>query len=256
MLTRSQAHKEANEGVGLDDSILASVLRDDTPLVSKECTLEAKPLKTAVEELPVSRQSLISAQHADRSLSKCFAEAVAMPKVKGKCRCESGDHVKMQGLGEPNNDWGFVHQIVVPSDFRKHVLVLAHDHPWSGHLGITKTYDRILKHFFWPGLKADVASYCRTCKTCQVSGKPNQVVPPAPLCPIPAVGEPFEHVIVDCVGPLPKAKSGNQFLLTIMCVATRFPEASTEDYCPNYNQSIDKVFHHLWPSKDLSNRQG
>lgn len=39
------------------------------------------------------------------------------------------------------------------------------------------------------------------------------------------IGEPFEHVIVDCVGPLPKSKTGNQFLLTVMCTATRFPEA-------------------------------
>ncbi len=31
-------------------------------------------------------------------------------------------------------------------------------------------------------------------------------------------------MIVDCVGPLPKTKTGNQFLLTIMCVATRFTE--------------------------------
>lgn len=30
---------------------------------------------------------------------------------------------------------------------------------------------------------------------------------------------------MDCVGPLPKTKSGNQFLLTIMCIATRYPEA-------------------------------
>ena len=40
-----------------------------------------------------------------------------------------------------------------------------------------------------------------------------------------AWSEPIEHVLVDCVGPLPKTKSGNQFLLTIMCVATRYPEA-------------------------------
>lgn len=53
----------------------------------------------------------------------------------------------------------------------------------------------------------------------------NQTVPPAPLCPIPAVGEPFEHVLVDCVGPLPRTRAGNQFLLTIMCLSTRFPEA-------------------------------
>ena len=39
------------------------------------------------------------------------------------------------------------------------------------------------------------------------------------------MGEPFERVIVDCVGPLPKTRSGNQYLLTIMCAATRYPEA-------------------------------
>jgi len=102
---------------------------------------------------------------------------------------------------------------------------LAHEHVWSGHLGITKTYDRILQNFFWPGLKTDVVNFCKSCRTCQIVGKPNQVVPPAPLHPIPAIGEPFEHVIVDCVGPLPKTKSGNQYMLTVMCVSTRFPEA-------------------------------
>lgn len=39
------------------------------------------------------------------------------------------------------------------------------------------------------------------------------------------MGEPFEHVIVDGVGPLPKTRAGNQYLLTIMCVASCFPEA-------------------------------
>uniref|UniRef100_A0A9J7X6G8 Integrase catalytic domain-containing protein n=1 Tax=Cyprinus carpio carpio TaxID=630221 RepID=A0A9J7X6G8_CYPCA len=58
-----------------------------------------------------------------------------------------------------------------------------------------------------------------------IYGELNQVIPPAPLMPIPALGEPFERVIVDCVGPLPKTKSGNQFVLTIMCSATHYPEA-------------------------------
>ncbi len=123
------------------------------------------------------------------------------------------------------DEWDVVQQIVVPLKFRQPVLSLAHEHPWSGHLGINKTYNRVLQHFFWPRLKSDVARYCKTCHICHVGGKPNQVVPAAPLCPIPVVGEPFERVLVDCVGPLPRAKSGCQYLLTIMCVATRFPEA-------------------------------
>lgn len=32
-------------------------------------------------------------------------------------------------------------------------------------------------------------------------------------------------MLVDCVGPLPRTKSGSQFLLTLMCINTRFPEA-------------------------------
>ena len=56
-------------------------------------------------------------------------------------------------------------------------------------------------------------------------GKPNQTILKARLHPIPAMGEPFSKVLVDCIGPLIKTKSGNQYLLTIMCMATRFPEA-------------------------------
>ena len=56
-------------------------------------------------------------------------------------------------------------------------------------------------------------------------GKLNQVKPRAGLQPIPAFDEPFSRIIIDCVGPLPKTKSGNEYLLIIMCASTRVPEA-------------------------------
>lgn len=31
--------------------------------------------------------------------------------------------------------------------------------------------------------------------------------------------------MIDCVGPLSRTKSGHKYILTMMCVATRFPEA-------------------------------
>ena len=43
--------------------------------------------------------------------------------------------------------------------------------------------------------------------------------------PITIKERPFERVIMDCIGPLPKTKSGNRYLLTIMCASSRFPEA-------------------------------
>lgn len=122
-------------------------------------------------------------------------------------------------------DWRVVHQIVVPPTCRNEILRLGHDVPMAGHLGVNKTYERVLDHFYWPGIKRDVADYSRSCHVCQVVGKRNQKIPPAPLQPIPAFREPFSRVIVDCVGPLPRTKAGNQYLLTIMCASTRLPEA-------------------------------
>ena len=63
--------------------------------------------------------------------------------------------------------------------------------------------------------------------SCLSSGwKTDQIPSAAPLKPIPAINDPFSsRVLIDCVGPLHKTRSGNQYLLTIMCMATRFPEA-------------------------------
>ena len=56
-------------------------------------------------------------------------------------------------------------------------------------------------------------------------GKPNQVIPKAGLQPIPTFDDPISRIIIDCVGPLPKTRSENEYLLTIMCASTCFPEA-------------------------------
>ncbi len=56
-------------------------------------------------------------------------------------------------------------------------------------------------------------------------GKPQPSIKPASMIPIPAFDEPISRVLVDCVSPLPRTKSGHQFLLTFMDLSTRFPEA-------------------------------
>ncbi|XP_068213380.1 uncharacterized protein [Palaemon carinicauda] len=118
-----------------------------------------------------------------------------------------------------------VEQIVVPSQFRESVLKLSHDDSFSGHFGVFKTFKRLAKCFWWPGLKSSVKQFVSNCEVCQVMGKPNQVIPKAPLNPIPAIGEPFVELVIDVVGPLPRTKTGFTHLLTIMDRASRFPEA-------------------------------
>lgn len=221
VVTRAQAKKY---GVDLSDSFLVTEEYSEMEPKSTPSTADLDAAK-----LPATRKEFITAQKGDITLSKCFSSVVNQGKAKGsKVAYILDDGMLMRRWTDEimdNEGEHVTYQVIVPTVFRAQVLSLAHDHPWSGHMGVAKTYNRVLRHFFWPGLKSDVVKHCRTCHVCQMTGKPNQVIPPAPLCPIPVMGEPFEKVIVDCVGPLPKTKTGNQFLLTIMCASTRYPEA-------------------------------
>lgn len=64
-----------------------------------------------------------------------------------------------------------VFQVVVPVKFRHMMIEVAHDK--SGHQDVRKTYDRLLRHFFfWPQIKRNISAYIKQCKTCQLTSKP------------------------------------------------------------------------------------
>uniref|UniRef100_A0A8C2GBZ0 Gypsy retrotransposon integrase-like protein 1 n=1 Tax=Cyprinus carpio TaxID=7962 RepID=A0A8C2GBZ0_CYPCA len=113
-------------------------------------------------------------------------------------------------------------QLVVPREGRELVLSLGHSVPWAGHLGRHKTTARIVRHFYWPGMRKDIATYCKTCPQCQQTSL--RVPPRAPLKPLPIIGVPFEQLGMDIVGPLEKTKTGNRYMLVITDYATRYPE--------------------------------
>ncbi len=175
----------------------------------------------------VSHQVWVSAQKEDPSLKSLF-DAVLSPDVE-ECSA-NGYFIENEvllrkwtfhaegGLTEPTI------QVVVPVSLRNTVLESAHGGV-SGHFGINKTYQHLLQYFYWPRIKSVVRQFIKTCSTCQLTGKPNQTMKPVPLYPIPAMGQLFQHLLVDCVGPLPPSKSGCVYLLTVMCQGTRYPAA-------------------------------
>lgn len=180
----------------------------------------------SVPVLPSSlpREDLVAAQQGDEELAGVLSGALPVEDVNFYT---SGYFVidgvlvrKWSAYGDADP----VLQLVVPVKFRELVLQSAHGDV-AGHFGVRKTYQRLLQHFYWPKIRKSVAEYVRTCHVCQLTGKPNQTIKSAPLHPIPVVGQPFEHLIVDCVGPLPPSKSGCAYLLTVMCQATRYPAA-------------------------------
>ncbi|KAJ8046946.1 hypothetical protein HOLleu_05792 [Holothuria leucospilota] len=176
------------------------------------------------------RDQLSVQQQHDEELQPLIAGALTEDESKDVPVCfYVKNNVLMRKWRPPDapldEEWRVYHQIVVPRTYRREILSIAYEMPFAGHLGVNKTYHRILNHFYWPKLKSDVAKFCMTCHSCQMVGKPNQNIPAAPLKPVPAFEEPFGRVIIDCVGPLPKSRAGHQYILTIMCASTRFPEA-------------------------------
>ena len=147
-------------------------------------------------------------------------------------------------------------QLVLPRKCLPAVLKLAHDVPTAGHLGITKTKDRILQRYYWPGVFRDVAQYCRTCEVCQRS----QLKHPAkaPMMPMPLIKTPFKRIAMDIVGPLARTKRGHRFILTIVDYATRYPEAialsSTE--APNIARELVHLFARVGVPEEILTDQG
>ena len=114
-------------------------------------------------------------------------------------------------------------QLVLPRGCREKVLGLAHSVPFGGHLGRKKTMRRVSQRFYWPTLAQDVAEFCRRCGPCQKC-RPHRV-PRAPMVPLPVVTDPFSRIAMDIVGPVPRSRSGNRYVLVICDYGTRYPEA-------------------------------
>ncbi|XP_071948672.1 uncharacterized protein [Antedon mediterranea] len=238
-VTRSMANKTIDEDESID--LCDSFHGDITDRVSQEAVCSGPESHTAQAEQQhpkvcdfgptvLNRSRLVEEQSKDPDLVSFGQQALSVEEMSIVPVCYYIKDVilmrKWRPPDIPSSDlWNEIHQIVIPSGYRQDIIGIAHDDPLSGHLGVNKTVDKILRHFFWPGLRKDVSNYCKSCHACQVVGKPNQMVPVAPLKPIPAFGEPISRVIVDCVGPLPRTKNGNEYLLTVMCASSRFPEA-------------------------------
>ena len=133
---------------------------------------------------------------------------------------------------------GVVNRLVLPKERRSKVLQIAHDS--LGHLSIKKFKDLINQHFTWPFLTRDCDDYYKSCDTCQLMNKRGQNK--TTMCERPIVTEPFEYVCIDLVGPLPKSKRGYRYLLTYVCLGTRWPEALKSIRAKDVSEGLLDIF--------------
>ena len=133
-----------------DSNASSSSNQPDHHIKCCDSVLTSEPDKSSVsDDLSFSRKQVIRDQELDFEI-RCLAEGVVSEEegaINPKCYYKKGGVLmrKWQPPDAPaSEEWRVVHQIVVPPNYREEILSLSHGSIMAGHLGINKTYHKIL----------------------------------------------------------------------------------------------------------------
>jgi hypothetical protein len=123
----------------------------------------------------------------------------------------------LESLTKRHGMWYHGDRLVVPDahNLRRRILYELHGAPYSGHGGMTKTYQALLKMFWWPNMKRQVAEYIRTCATCQRNKSTNQK-PGGLLQSLPIPDNPWDSIGMDFITQLPRTRDGFDAILVFV----------------------------------------
>src|SRR5215213_2427428 len=110
---------------------------------------------------------------------------------------------------------------VIQEDEVNTILFMMHNHLTAAHMEIDVTYRKIRERYYWDGMRKDVIRHIEYCDSCQRRGKKGGK---GKLNPI-KVGQPFERIGLDFVGPLPRTKNGNRYIIVVTDYLTKWSEA-------------------------------
>lgn len=104
---------------------------------------------------------------------------------------------------------------------KMHIMNKFHNDPISGgHPGQKRLHAKIAANFYWKNMRTDIAKYVNACHKCRTNKPKNANKEALFLTPTPQ--QPFEKLVIDTVGPLPKSINGNLYVLTTICDLTKF----------------------------------
>lgn len=129
---------------------------------------------------------------------------------------------------------------VIPRGMRQQVVKAAHDD--LGHFGVEKTLLRLCESYWFPRMQKYVEQYIACCIPC-LYNKRNYGRKEGFLNPIPKGLEPLQTFHVDHLGPFPKSKSKNMYLIVGIDGFTKFAflraaRSTKSKYVINYFMDI------------------
>jgi len=117
-------------------------------------------------------------------------------------------------------DNGSFRKVIKDEKQKINLILEAHN---VGHEGIFKTYNRLKRDYYWTNMVADVRYIVATCHKCQIF-KPQKFTGQTENIPTEP-GLPFTKVGLDIIGPLPRTKKGNQYIIVLVDYLTKWVEA-------------------------------
>ena len=102
---------------------------------------------------------------------------------------------------------------------RQNVVKAAHDD--FGHFGVERTLHRLCENYWFPRMRKYVEQYISCCIPC-LYNKSNSGRKEGFLHPIPKGVEPLNTFHVDHLGPFPKSKKNNIYLIVGIDAFTKF----------------------------------
>ncbi|GFW79268.1 retrovirus-related Pol polyprotein from transposon 412 [Trichonephila clavipes] len=103
----------------------------------------------------------------------------------------------------------------------------------------------------------DVEEFVKTCDSCQRVGKPRDKAK-APLKLVPIISEVFSKINIYAVGPLPVSTKQNRYLITSICVASKYPEAIPVESItsPNVIDALLSIFSRIGFPREIQSDLG
>ena len=175
------------------------------------------------------------------------------------------DNANTSELALRKGIWYKGDQIVVPSSLRSECVRVCHACPWSGHVGMHKTYAHCAHYFWWPQMRETVNNFVSTCDSCQ-RVKTLRQRPAGKLQPLPIPEQPWESIGMDWIVALPLTTTpvgrvqGYNAIMVVVDRLTKMshfiPMHETEVNAPQVGRMlVDNVFRpHGVPRSIVSDR--
>ena len=137
------------------------------------------------------------------------------------------------------------HRLCIPSGpIRLRLLQEFHDCISSGHPGRDRTYSRLSRHYYWPGIGKDVKKFVKTCDVCQRTT--GSQIRAGLLQSLPVPKHPWESISMDFIVGLPRTAQGHDAIYTFVDRLTKYvhlcPTTSTVDAQGSAQLYIENIF--------------